>query len=675
MITRILLLVGVAVVFVNCTNKGSQKYSRSVLDTPVIITSATGQTLEVIQPSVPADLAEAPAPSPEELDLQNKLNQVWAESGFNEQILMGQFIGPDICSLSEKQFVGCFFAAQEMSSMVDGEDTVLVVDGQQDELFVGEKLRTIGLFAVHQRPELPTLLRADLVGRSERRRLEVEFFKQTVDKLKELYQQRLAPREDVQYVIQLFRTNYVEAIERLQTAQMQLSPVVFEQARDHYVSVLNLFGGVYQQMASQNIYQDYLNLAEQAFATVSADKKAIVAGTIYNTYLRHSADGHAGLMMDPNLERQLSASADEVALYGIGVFVIQDETDPSQLYFEPRENSSALRAGVQSNDRLISVNGTTPVDLQQAIDLIKGPRDTEVTIVVERWSTKEQVNLVIARQPITIKNFEGSLKAVHGKTYGVLKVSTFMDTTVPAELSSYITNNDAQVDGWILDLRGNGGGRLDFAVNMIGMFVPKNTPTVGRSDENHVDVLDPRTVMPTRFEPLSTKKLLVLVDGSSASASEVVSGVLQEHHRAYVVGQRTFGKGSMQTPGQTDHPELPGYRVWTQFKDIFYKKTTGRYFYASGRTPEWVGVEPDFSVQKNPDVEELYSPREADLVPFSMGDVGERWIQSREVAIAQIQTCIDSSGSETKKWSHEESTKPFAMDYQMLFSLDALVCM
>lgn len=668
-------VLGVVLVLISCSDKKSQKAAhRGVLDTPIEVMSAAGVVLHVIQPDVLANDESAEPVSPAVVDQETRFKQAWTESGFTPDHLMTQLMGPEICSLGEKQFVGCFFAARVMSEIVDGEDTILVVDGQMNPMFVGEKIRNIGWFAVHKKTELPQLLRSDIAGRSERTRASIVFFQQTVDLLRELYQKQLSQHQDVTYAVQIFRDNYVEAYQRLRSANPSQDSTGYHAAREDYLAVFPLLDMAVTRLASMDSYNAYLSLAMQAFSSLPEADRALKAASIYNEYSRNSADGHAGLMLDPRVESAILAEVEQEAQYGIGAFVNEDETDARLVYLNPRDNSAALRFGVQPNDRLVSVGGVAPEGVSHAVQLIKGPRDSEVTLVVERWESKQLETLVIPRQPIPVKNFETSQKTVNGKKYGVLKVNTFSDTTTPLEFRGYVKNNDADVDGWVLDLRGNPGGRLTFAVDMLSVFLPKNSPTVGQSLDNNVDVMDPQSLLQTIEDPVTTKKMIVLVDEGSASASEIVSGVLQEYQRALIIGHRTFGKGSVQTLGQEDHPELPGYPFWSRFTKITYKKTTGRYFFPSGRTPEWVGVEPDVSVMSNPDVPELYAPREAESVPFSLGSIGELWVQSRPQLVKSVQDCVADTGVETKKWSSEEASKPFSADYQLFYSLDALNC-
>ena len=219
-------------------------------------------------------------------------------------------------------------------------------------------------------------------------------------------------------------------------------------------------------------------------------------------------------------------------------------------------------------------------------------------------------------------------------------------------------------------------------------FLPLNSKTVYQSAANNPDHIDPSSLVVTRAPHVTNKKVVVLINERSASASEIVSGVLQEYERALLIGEATFGKGSVQRSNYKSHPDIPAYEVWRSFKAtvesnlgpqqvyaINFWKTMGRYFFPSGRTPEWVGVQADIRVKSNPEVEELFFPREQDQIPFSFGNLGEEWKQTRPEFVKTVEECVEQTGTATKSWTADEAKKPFANSYQTLYADDALGCM
>lgn len=662
MLTRSLLLVVVFMTLVNCSSdKKTNAAQPRVADTPTVITDEAGKEVEQILPPG--------ATKPTEVT-QKLTYKAWMESGFDKDILLELFIGPEICSLGEKQYVGCFFAAKSLVQSAYGDDTILVVDGQQNSTFIGEKIKSVGLFAVHKEIKPPAIKRNDLVARSAFAKKEDVFFKTTVKVLIQQYKSKVAPLAVVEKAKKIYQEEFAALVKKADAAIIAKDTA----AAQKEFAVLEAKMQAARKSLVDIFYKDYVEFIDLAFTNIPEEQKASRAADVYNTYLRHSVDGHAGI----DLSREAKAIIDQAQasnLYGIGVMVYTDEEDPSLIYFEPRDKSSALAAGVKINDRLVSVGTVKPTTLDQAIGLIKGPKGTEVTITLERWGTKELVTFTIQRQPITLGSYEFSQKTVNGKLMGVLKINTFMDDKMASAVREFVSKNDALVDGWLLNLQNNGGGLVTQAQELLSVFLPKGTPTAAFSKPDQLEVVDEEQRMFTELEQVTRKKLVVIINANSASASELTSGILQENQRALIVGERSFGKGSAQVPGQPAHIDLPHFLVWTNFPKVLFKKTVGRYFFASGRTPEWVGVQPDIRVSTHPEVSLLFEPREQDVIPFSLGGLGEPWKQTRGEYVQNIEGCVLNSGVETKKWTAEESQKPFAMDYALLYALDALKCM
>ncbi|NND76669.1 MAG: S41 family peptidase [Flavobacteriales bacterium] len=249
---------------------------------------------------------------------------------------------------------------------------------------------------------------------------------------------------------------------------------------------------------------------------------------------------------------------------GIGALI--REIDGSVYISEPYEDSPAKKAGLVAGDRIISIDGTDIADKNQdeVSKFLKGQAGTELEVVVERNSS-EKIEVNIKREEIKIPDvpFSGM---VDEKT-GYLKLSSFTQTASSEVKKAYRSLEKEGMEQLIFDLRGNGGGLLREAVNIVNFFVPKGTDIVstkGKLEEwekTHKGL----------NEPLSNDiPVVVLVDAGSASASEIVSGTLQDLDRAVVVGMNSFGKGLVQ-----------------QTKDIPYgtklKLTVAKYYTPSGR--------------------------------------------------------------------------------------------
>jgi carboxyl-terminal processing protease len=228
---------------------------------------------------------------------------------------------------------------------------------------------------------------------------------------------------------------------------------------------------------------------------------------------------------------------------GLGIVIgIRD----SQLtVINPIEDTPASRAGLQANDKIVQINldSTVNMSLSDAVDMMRGEPGTSVDIFVMRdgWSSPKKFTL--ERANIKVKSAKWlSL----GRGIGVVRVSNFQNTTVK-ELKAALkeikkVSPRRRLRGLILDLRGNPGGLLDQAAKMVDLFIEEGTivKTVGFGDKMREPKMANKRGTQTRLP------IVVLVNASSASASEIVAGALKNHRRALIMGQRTFGKGSVQ---------------------------------------------------------------------------------------------------------------------------------
>lgn len=280
---------------------------------------------------------------------------------------------------------------------------------------------------------------------------------------------------------------------------------------------------------------------------------------------------------------------------GVGIQLGRDEDLDRLKVTTPLENSPALEAGIQPDDVIMAVDGksTKGWSSDDAIDHITGPAGTEVTLTLFRPRTKEWFDFTLTRSKIQVSSVRGVERLpddttewnyILDKDTGVayVKVIGFNPDTAK-ELDRALAKAEKQgMKGLVLDLRNNPGGLLDVAVSIVSMFQPEGevVSTDGRSESKEQHKVLGRSKYPNL-------PLVILVNEGSASASEILAGALQDHNRAVVLGERTFGKGSVQKV-----LSLQGER--TQLK-----LTTSLYFLPSGRSPhrrpeaETWGVEPD----------------------------------------------------------------------------------
>lgn len=267
--------------------------------------------------------------------------------------------------------------------------------------------------------------------------------------------------------------------------------------------------------------------------------------------------------------------------FGIGVYVETAAKTGLVTVVSPIKGSPGEKAGLKSGDSVINVDGAdvTKMALEQAIKLIKGPAGTRVKLTVKREGVAEPLQFEIVRAKIEFPTVEHKmLDTTAGIGYIQLKE---FNEQVGSKVGKAIDDLKSQgMTRLVLDLRMNPGGLLDEAVNVASHFVPAKQPVVhivsrGSQKETHVSKAKTRWEMP----------LVVLVDGYSASASEIVAGALKDQKIGVLLGAKTFGKGSVQS--FYDLPEENGG----------VKLTTARYLTAGGNSIHEKGIEPDVVVE------------------------------------------------------------------------------
>lgn len=249
----------------------------------------------------------------------------------------------------------------------------------------------------------------------------------------------------------------------------------------------------------------------------------------------------------------------------------------------PIDDTPAQRAGIQAGDLIIKLDDT-PVKgmaLNDAVNMMRGKPGSPITLTVVRENQQKPINIVIIRDVIKITSVR-SQTLEPGFIY--VRVSNFQTHTADdlrSELISLKEANDNNVKGLVLDLRNNPGGILSASVAMSDLFLDQGliVYTEGR-------VTDSKLRFNANPEDILNKApIVVLVNGGSASASEIVAGALQDHKRAIIMGQQTFGKGSVQT-------------ILPLPNETALKLTTARYYTPSGRSIQASGITPDITVDR-----------------------------------------------------------------------------
>lgn len=251
----------------------------------------------------------------------------------------------------------------------------------------------------------------------------------------------------------------------------------------------------------------------------------------------------------------------------------------------PVDGAPAARAGILPGDVVVSIDSTRidAANAEAVIGRMRGRAGTEVDLAVARQGETRPLHFALKRAQIHVMTVRGSYL---GRGYGYIRVTSFADTTaadVERAADALREVAGGPLKGLVLDLRDNPGGVLDAAVKVADLFLDKGLIVRGRGRVEQARFA--RFASPG--DDLERTPLVVLVNGGSASASEILAAALQDHHRAELVGERTYGKGSVQTV----LPLSGGGAI---------KLTTSRYFTPSGRSINGVGIEPDVRVEDDP---------------------------------------------------------------------------
>ncbi|MCB1411745.1 MAG: S41 family peptidase [Xanthobacteraceae bacterium] len=356
---------------------------------------------------------------------------------------------------------------------------------------------------------------------------------------------------------------------------------------------LNLFGDVFERVRS-----DYVEKPDDSKLIESA-----ISGMLTGL------DPHSSYMDAKSFRDMQVQTRGEFG--GLGIEVTME--DGLIKVVSPIDDTPASRAGILANDIITTLDGEAVqgLTLNQAVDKMRGPVNTKIKLKIIRKGADKPIEVTLTRDNIRVRSVRAR---VEGGDIGYIRITTFNEQTTEGlkrELASLTKQiGDDKLKGFILDLRNNPGGLLEEAVTVSDAFLDRGeiVSTRGRNaEETQRRVAHPGDLT-------KGKKLIVLINGGSASASEIVAGALQDHKRATLIGTRSFGKGSVQTiiPLGSGNGAL--------------RLTTARYYTPSGRSIQAKGIEPDIEVLQ--DVPEELKARtdtkgEASLRGHLKGDAGK----------------------------------------------------
>jgi carboxyl-terminal processing protease len=414
------------------------------------------------------------------------------------------------------------------------------------------------------------------------------------------------------------------------------APILAQETEDRTAvyEQLDLFGDIFERIRAG--YVEEVGEADLIQAAING--------------MLSSLDPHSGYLPPEDFDDMRVQTRGEFG--GLGIEVTQE--DGFVKVVAPIEGTPADRAGIEPNDLITHVDGDSVLGLtlNEAVDLMRGPVGSEIKITVMREGEDEPFDVDIKRETITIQ----AVRARMEDEAVVLRITTFNEQTFPnleAAIKEQIEDAGGmdKVEGFVIDLRNNPGGLLDQAIRVTDAFLDSGeiVSTRGR------DPRDADRYNATPGDLTDGKPLVVLINGGSASASEIVAGALQDHHRAVVVGTQSFGKGSVQT-------------IIPVQKNGAMRLTTARYYTPSGRSIQALGVSPDVIVEQRVAEE---TPEEAaeetpTIPPLRSeselrGSLQNDWLTDDE-----------REQLEAEQKRKEEIAARRAEDYQMAYALDIL---
>jgi carboxyl-terminal processing protease len=351
------------------------------------------------------------------------------------------------------------------------------------------------------------------------------------------------------------------------------------------------------------IFADVIQLIEKEYVD-DVESKELIQNAIQG--MVQSLDPHSSLL-PPEAFEDLQIDT-KGKFTGIGIHITMK--DGFVTVISPIEDTPAYKAGIKAQDRIVKVDGNPVKDLRQAVNMMRGPKGTKVLVSIMRAGVKKPIDFELIRDIIPVV----SVKALNLKPgYGYIRLSQFSSTTTQEleEALNKVESGEVPLKGLILDLRNNGGGLLNAAIKVSDFFLEegKILSIKGRGKKNT------KEYMATTDSANRNYPMVVLINGGTASASEIVAGALQDQNRALILGTTSFGKGSVQT-------------VETLRDGSGLKLTIARYYTPSGRSIQAKGIEPDIVLKhKRLDTKDLKEEgllKEKDLLNHLEAEPGKK---------------------------------------------------
>ncbi len=450
-----------------------------------------------------------------------------------------------------------------------------------------------------------------------------------------------------------------------------------KQAKE-WIARLNRFWMTTYVMAYQNLNSDSARAAQAkkidfTRAVVLVAKQIVkhdgtlslesVYADSINRFLAIAESPHTSIEPDESFENDLKTADVKFSGVGMNLKLVQDK-----IFLNPLIGGPSEIAGVKANDRLLGVDGVdvSKIDFSQVLSKMRGKDGSTVTIDIERDGGFEMI-IPIKRGQVVTNNVSSSSVSLLGKRYGYVSVNTFeqrgLAEKVRLEVRKLIADG---AHGLILDVRDNLGGLLDESTKLAGLFLAPGALIATKEIIKGMPGKDEK--FESKDGEFSDLPLIVLINGHSASASEVLTLALQENERAWIVGDQSYGKGvGMTALPVTGKPKL---LFWT---------TNFKFFGPAHQSNHLSGIEPDFKSDRRPDLseDEKFVSREADGYYYVSESEKRQFMHStaRRAEKSTIDSCLGSSSfTELMAKDLAVQGRVFEVDMQLIKAQEILDC-